>query len=160
MARSLDKPPQLEEYIPGTIWLCRYPVSCVGTEFDARMTVIRLRDGKLMLHSPCAIDSQMKTALTALGPTAYLVAPGTYHYLHMASAQAAFPAAETFICPGVERKCPELAFDRLLGDTAPDGWRGQLDQVPVAWQPLDPGDCVLSPGHQYADPCRSGRELY
>jgi hypothetical protein len=61
----------------------------------------------------------------------YLVAPGTYHYQHMASAQAAFPAAETFICPGVERKCPELKFDWLLGDTAPDAWRGQLDQVLV-----------------------------
>jgi len=122
---------QLEEYIPGTIWLCRYPVSYMGTEFDARMTVIRLRDGKLMLHSPCAIDNQIKSALTALGSIAYLVAPGTYHFLHIASAQAAFPTAETFICPGVERKCPELEFDWLLGDTAPDGWRGQLDQVLV-----------------------------
>jgi hypothetical protein len=84
-----------------------------------------------MLHSPCAIDDETKNALTALGSIAYLVAPGTYHYLHIASAQAAFPAAETFICPGIERKCPELQFDCLLGDTAPDGWRGQLDQVLV-----------------------------
>jgi hypothetical protein len=103
----------------------------MGTAFDARMTVIRLRHGALLLHSPCAIDDALKTALTALGPIAYLVAPGTYHYQHMASAQAAFPAAETFICPGVERKCPDLKFDGLLGDSAPDGWRGQLDQVLV-----------------------------
>ena len=48
------------------------------------------------------------------GSIAYLVAPGTYHFLHMASAQAAFPTAETFICPGAERKCPGLAFDWLL----------------------------------------------
>jgi hypothetical protein len=123
--------PQLEEYVPGTIWLCRYPVSYMVTEFDARMTVIRLRDGTLMLHSPCAIDNHMKDALTALGPIAYLVAPGTYHYQHIALAQAAFPAAETFICPGIERKCPDLAFDRLLGDTAPDAWGEQLDQVLV-----------------------------
>jgi hypothetical protein len=51
---------QLEEYIPGTIWICRYPVSYMGTESDARMTMIRLRDGQLMLHSPCAIDDQIK----------------------------------------------------------------------------------------------------
>jgi len=42
-----------------------------------------------------------------------------------------FRAAETFICPGVERKCAELKFDWLLGDTAPDGWHGQFDQVLV-----------------------------
>lgn len=123
--------PELEEYIPGAIWLYRYPVSYLGTEFDARMTVIRLNDGKLMLHSPCAIDNTLKFALSALGPIAYLVAPGTYHYLHIASAQAAFPAAETFICPGVERKCPKLRFDRLLSDLAPEIWRGQVDQVLV-----------------------------
>jgi hypothetical protein len=121
----------LEEYIPGTLWLCRYPVSYCGTEFDARMTVIRLRGGKLLLHSPGPIDEEINNALTALGPIAYLVAPGTYHHLHIASAQKTFPAAETFICPGIEHKCPELKFDSLLGDTAPDGWRGQLDQVLV-----------------------------
>jgi hypothetical protein len=54
----------LEEYIPGAIWLCRYPVDYLGTQFDARMTVIRLRDGKLMLHSPCAIDDDVKNALS------------------------------------------------------------------------------------------------
>ncbi len=121
----------LDEYVPGAIWLCRYPVSYMGAAFDARMTVIRLRDGRLMLHSPCPIDGAMKAALSALGPIAYLVAPGTYHYLNIASAQAAFPAAETFLCPGIERKRPELKFDWLLGDTAPDSWRGQIDQVLV-----------------------------
>jgi hypothetical protein len=121
----------LKEYVPGIIWLCLYPISYMGTAFDARMTVIRLRDGSLMLHSPCPIDEQMEASLTALGPTAYLVAPGTYHYLHVASAKAAFPEAETFICPGIERKCRELKSDQLLGDIAPAVWRGQLDQVLV-----------------------------
>jgi hypothetical protein len=123
--------PQLEEYIPGAIWLCRYPVSYMGTEFDARMTVIRLHDGGLLLHSPCEINDDLKGELTALGPIDFLVAPGTYHYLHIASAQAAFPMAETFICPGIERKCPQVKFERLLGDVAPESWRGQLDQVLV-----------------------------
>jgi len=121
----------LEEYIPEKIWLCRYPVKFFGMEIDARMTVIRLADGKLMLHSPCAIDDDLRGALAALGSVAYIVAPGTFHYLHVASAQAAFPAAETYICPGIERKRPELEFDWLLGDIAPPAWAGELDQVLV-----------------------------
>ena len=50
----------------------------------------------------------------------------------MPSAQAAFPDAKTFICPGVERKRPEMRYDRLLDDTAPETWAGTLDQVLVS----------------------------
>ncbi len=124
-------PIELQEYIAGQIWLCSYPVKYVGIEFYARATVIRLDDGRLMLHSPCEIDDHMRRALAALGEVAYIVAPGTFHYLHVASAQAAFPEAETFICPGIERKRPGMHFDWLLGDTAPPAWAGQLDQALV-----------------------------
>lgn len=123
--------PSLEQYIPGKIWLCSYPVRYFGTALDARMTVIRLRDGRLMLHSPCEIDSAMKEGLDALGTVSFIVAPGNFHYLHVPSAQAAFPRAQTFICPGIEYKCPRLRFDFLLGDIAPQAWNGELDQVLV-----------------------------
>jgi hypothetical protein len=119
----------VESYIPGQIWLCRYPVTYLGMALQARMTVIRLDDGRLMLHSPCAIDDPLRDALAGLGEVAFIVAPGTFHYLHVASAQAAFPQARTFFCPGVEAKRPGLRFDALLGDAAPPAWAGQLDQV-------------------------------
>jgi len=121
----------LREYIAEQIWLCSYPVNYLGIKLRSRMTVIRLDDRKLMLHSPCEIDDHMRRALAALGEVAYIVAPGTFHYLHFASAQAAYPEADTFICPGVERKRPEIHFDWLLGDTAPAAWAGHLDQVLV-----------------------------
>ncbi len=95
------------------------------------MTVIRLRDGELMLHSPCDIDEPTKRALAELGDVAYIVAPGTYHYLHVPSAQAAFPEAKTFICPGIEGKRPDIRYDWLLGDTAPEAWAEQMEQVLV-----------------------------
>lgn len=124
-------PNEILEFIPGQIWLCAYPVKYLGIALDARMTVIRLDDGELMLHSPCEIDEDMRCTLAELGEVAYIVAPGTFHYLHIASAQAAFPKAETFICPGIERKKPNVHFDWLLGDLAPVAWAGQLEQVLV-----------------------------
>jgi len=122
---------KLSEYIAGQIWLKEYPVRYAGCEFSARMAVVRLPDSKLMLHSPCEIDSATKDAVLALGEVAYIVAPGSYHYLHVPSAQAAFPDAESYICPGVERKRPDIDFDWILGDRPAKPWQGVLDQVLV-----------------------------
>jgi hypothetical protein len=124
-------PPVLQEFVAGQIWLVTYPVRYAGLDFTARMSVIRLPDGSLMLHSPCDIDDSLAAALRELGPVRHIVAPGSFHYLHVASAQAAFPEAVTYVCPGIERKRPELEFDWLLGDVAPEAWRGTLDQVLV-----------------------------
>lgn len=119
---------QLSEYVSDQIWLKDYPIRYAGCRFDARMTVLRLADARLMLHSPCAIDTELKEELTSLGEVAFIVAPGNYHYFHVASAQVAFPAAETYICPGIERKIPEIRFDWFLGDRPPEVWAASLDQ--------------------------------
>jgi hypothetical protein len=121
----------LTPYVVDQIWLCTYPIRLAGTRFEARMTVIRLASGELMLHSPCNITVAMAKELSALGPVAHIVAPGNFHHLYAASAQAAFPTAKTWICPGVERRHPGLKYDGLLGDVAPVDWAGEIDQVLV-----------------------------
>ena len=121
----------LVEYVPDQIWLQNYPIHFAGCDFDARMTVVRISEKELLIHSPCEIDADTKSAISALGDVAYIVAPGTYHHLYVPSAQAAFPEAETYICPGIERKRPELDFDWILGDRAPDAWADTFEQVLV-----------------------------
>ena len=121
----------LSEFVPGQLWLQDYPIHFAGCDFDARMAVIRVSDTELMIHSPCEIDSATRDAISALGDVAYIVAPGSYHHIHIASAQAAFPEADTYICPGIERKRPDLDFDWFLGDRPPAAWAGVLDQVLV-----------------------------
>lgn len=121
----------LFEYRADTIWIKEYPVRYAGTYFSSRMTILRLSNGKLFLHSPCEIDEPTKTAIKDLGQVEFIVAPGSYHYLHVASAQKAFPEAETFICPGIERKQPHLNFDWLLADRPDERWQDDFEQVLV-----------------------------
>ncbi len=121
----------LTEYVPGRIWLKDYPVRYGWMDLGARMTVIRLGDGRLLIHSPCEIDAGLKAEIEALGPVAFILAPGDYHHLHIPSCQRAFPGAATHICPGIEKKRPDLAFDSLLGDAPDPGWAADLDQVPL-----------------------------
>lgn len=121
----------LYEYREDRIWIKEYPIRYAGTRFNSRMTVVRLSNGNLFLHSPCEIDERTKNAIEELGRVDFIVAPGSYHYLHVSSAQQAFPEAETFICPGIERKVPEIEFDWLLGDRPDERWKEDLEQVLV-----------------------------
>ena len=95
------------------------------------MTVIRLASGELMLHSPCNITTAMAKEISTLGPVAHIVAPGNFHHMYVATAQAAFPRAKTWICPGIERRRRSLKYDGLLGDVAPVDWAGEIDQALV-----------------------------
>jgi hypothetical protein len=44
---------RFEEYVADQIFLWRYRARYMGTRLDARMTVLRLNDNSLILHSPC-----------------------------------------------------------------------------------------------------------
>ena len=130
----------LTEYVPGRIWLKKYPVHFAGADFFARTTFVRLHNGDVLVHSPCPIEevgspfplnATLVEELQEIGPLAHIVAPGSFHYFYVREWQEAFPDAITWICPGIERKRPELEFDWFLSDHAPDAWAGQLDQVLV-----------------------------
>jgi len=121
----------LEVFVPGRLWLAQYFVRLGGARVNARMTVIKLGSGELLIHSPCPFGPALTAAVTALGKVAAILAPGNFHWLHVASCQRAFPDAVTYICPGVERRAQGLAFDFVLGDEAPPLWAGELAQVAV-----------------------------
>ena len=121
----------LEELRPGVLWVATYPIRYGGTHFDARMAVVKLEDGRLLLHSPGPMDERAAAEVAALGEVAFIVAPGNFHHVHVARCQQAFPAAETWICLGVERKQPSLKYDGVLSDEAPAGWAADIDQVVV-----------------------------
>lgn len=119
----------LTPLVDGQVWVRAYPVRYLGCVFEARMTVLALGDGRLALHSPCPIDDDLAAEIRALGRVECLIAPGTYHWLHIDSARAAFPDAEVFVCPGVERKVPGVGPDRLLSAHAPEQWAAVMDQL-------------------------------
>jgi hypothetical protein len=121
--------PSLDVFVPGALWLREYGVRLGGARFNARMTVIKLRSGELLVHSPCAFDDSLGAEIAALGRVAAIIAPGNLHWLHVRSWQQAFPDAVTYVCPGVETRARGLRFDVVLGDEAPPLWADELSQV-------------------------------
>jgi Domain of unknown function (DUF4336) len=121
----------LREYVRGRIWTRKYPIHYAGCDLFARATFIRLSNGEVVVHSPCPLDASLTSEVRQIGRVAHIVAPGNYHYFYVVEWQQAFPEATTWVCPGVERKRPDLNFDWILSDQSPESWRSELDQVLV-----------------------------
>lgn len=119
----------LNEYLENCVWIKNYPIKYAGTQFDSRMTIVRLASGGLVLHSPSEIDEETKSEIDDLGKVEYIFAPGSYHYFHVSSAQKAFPHAKTYICPGIENKVPRMDFDGFLSDTPLAQLANDFEQV-------------------------------
>lgn len=119
------------EYIKDQIWILEYPIRYFGIDLFGRMTIIKLADGELIIHDPCKIDTEIKHEIDAIGEVKYIVVPGNFHHLFVTDFQQHYPDAETFICPGLERKRPDIKFDWILGNRPDHRWEGAIDQVVV-----------------------------
>lgn len=121
----------LTEYIKDQIWIVEYPVRFGGMDLFGRMTIIKLQNGDLFVHDPCKIEYSLKQQIDDLGPVKYMVAPGNYHHLFVTDFQQKYPYAETFLCPGLEKKRPDIKFDGFLGNKPDERWANEIEQVVI-----------------------------
>jgi uncharacterized protein DUF4823/uncharacterized protein DUF4336 len=113
------------------LWVTESSLRFLGLEVGARMTVIRLADRRLLVHSPVAAAPELVREVQALGPVAYLVAPNRLHHLFVGEWQRAFPGASVYVAPGLESKRPDLQIAGVLGDAPEAGWADAVDQVSI-----------------------------
>jgi hypothetical protein len=119
------------------LWVVDRPQRFFGLSVGTRMTVMRLADGSLMLHSPIALDDRVRHELDALGPVRFVVAPNRVHHLYAGDVAPSYPEARLWIGPGLEVKRPDLRYVAILDDEAPAEWRGQVDQVFFRGRPYE-----------------------
>lgn len=86
-----------------------------GMRFPVRMTVVRLRDGGLWLHSPVRCTEALAAEVAALGPVKYLVAPSLLHHLFIGEWAARFPEAKLWAAADLDRKRGDLRVDGVHG---------------------------------------------
>jgi Domain of unknown function (DUF4336) len=100
--------------------------------FPTRMTVLRLSDSRLWLHSPIEPADTLVEEIHKIGSVRFLIAPNTLHYWWISDWATCFPDAETFAAPGLERSAKRRIDIRYsLGDVPPAVWAGVIDQVLV-----------------------------
>jgi hypothetical protein len=105
-------------------------------DIGCRMTIVRLADGDLFLHSPVPLDAEIRAALDEIGPVRAIVAPSRAHHLFAGDYIKGYPGAKLHGAPGLPEKRRDLKFDSILSDEAHPDWQGQIEQHLFRGAPL------------------------
>ncbi|TCS36230.1 uncharacterized protein DUF4336 [Paucimonas lemoignei] len=111
------------------IWHAQHHFVIKGIHLSTRMTVVRLRDGRLWLHSPIPLTPELRNQVEALGDIAYLVAPSKVHHLFIGEWAKAYPEALLFGPRGLSAKRPDLQGLRVLAPSGEPEWMEELGQL-------------------------------
>lgn len=96
-----------------------------GVHFRGRMTVAQLDDGSLGLHSPIPIDDELARSLAALGPVKHLIAPNSFHHVHLSKVRERYPDATLYGPRALSAKRTDLRFVDLTSRTSSE-WSEEL----------------------------------
>jgi hypothetical protein len=122
------------------LWIVDGPVIRFGYlgmkfPFPTRMTIVRLADGGLWVHSPTELRPSLKGEVDAIGPVCHLIAPNRIHYWWLEDWLAAYPGAMSYAAPGVrERARRHGRFADYDTDLVADGeypWSGEIEMLLV-----------------------------
>lgn len=119
------------EKVAEDIWAYSVPPSGRSMPLGGRSVIVRLRDEALWVHSPCPGVADLHEPLRALGSVRYLIAPSQFHNLYMAQWHKAYPAAEIWTAPGMQKRLADqctFPVHAELGGERRYPWSEALDQ--------------------------------
>ena len=106
------------------IWDHEMPIRFGGIPLWHRMTVIRLTNGGLVVHSPTRLDLASQEEFQKLGPIVAIIAPSWWHDLYLWEYLSAYPNAKLYGAPTLCKVESNPAFHRSswrLGTFIVDG---------------------------------------
>jgi hypothetical protein len=129
--------PQCEaQQLDDDLWIVDGPE--VGYRFagltlpcPTRMTIVRIGEA-LWLHSPICLSPALVARLADLGEVAWIVAPNSFHYTHVADWAAHYPEAECHLSRDLAaRFAGTLPSARRLDAASAPAWNTDIDQYQV-----------------------------
>ena len=100
--------------IDSDIWVAEQPLRYFGLSIGARMTIIRLVNGELVVISPIQINETLGVQLEEIGTVRHIIAPNLYHYFFASDFKTRYPNAIFWSVPGLKAKRPDLAIDQVI----------------------------------------------
>lgn len=114
------------------IWMSAY---FTKLPFPTRMTVIRLANKDLFIHSPIQLTDSLKAEIDALGKVRHLISPNKIHYAYIGEWGEVYPEAIKWACQGVRERAQKngfnIVFERDLDDNPDPAWADEIEQTIV-----------------------------
>ena len=120
----------LSQFAEG-VWTAQTPVSIVGMKLSSSMTVLRLKDNKLLLYSPIEMTPECKEAVDSLGQVTHLYAPNLFHHMFVKSWADEYPDAKVHAPAGLEKKQPNLRMERLHNSEPEPDFSEVVEEFPI-----------------------------
>ncbi len=117
----------LNELAPG-LWEHNAPMTVFGMAIGHRLTVAKLPDGSLWLHSPVTHSDALASELAALGPVAHIVAPNYLHDTYLEGWLSRYPGVHFHAPRSFHKILPAFKITDSLGNTPHVSWGGMFDQ--------------------------------
>lgn len=119
--------------IAENLWTLHYPLSVLGTQHGRTVTIIRLRSGRLVVHSMAPFRSEDLEAIHRLGPVGWLAEAMLLHDTYAKQGHKAFPETPFLGPPG---------FSEIVGfpvgplQPPPAEWQDELEVIPLKGIPM------------------------
>jgi hypothetical protein len=93
------------------------------------MTVARLPDGRLWLHSPVEYSKALADILSELGEISAIIAPNSFHYAHIGKWKSVCENATVYSLAEMAGRLEKLGDWSIIDETKPASWGGIFDYV-------------------------------
>jgi hypothetical protein len=114
------------------VWTLQHPLRVLGIDVRRTTTLIRLCEGRLIIHSTAPFTPKDVEQIRALGEPAWLIDATAAHDTCAAKARAIFPDIP-YLVPETFSKRVELRAEPLCG--LPSAWRGEIEMLKVGGMP-------------------------
>lgn len=117
------------------LWAVNAPLSVFGMDLGHRMTVVRLPDTTLWVHSPVEFSEALLDELNQLGVLRHIVAPNCVHDTYLKGWITACPKVQFYAAQGFSDHRPDLKITNFLANTPQPAWDGVLEQILLQGMP-------------------------
>lgn len=112
--------------ISENLFVAEQSLQMLGLEYGARMTVVRLNGGQLVVISPIRMTDELLKAVSKLGAVAYLVSPNSFHHLFIKEWIEKFPDAKVLVVPHIVKKQPDIIPFAVIDQSFVAPWGDEL----------------------------------
>ncbi|MBA3272403.1 MAG: hypothetical protein H0T11_00825 [Chthoniobacterales bacterium] len=120
------------EQVAENLWVPRYPLGLLGVEIGRTVTIVRLKSGKLVIHSTAPFTSGDVAQISSLGEPAWLLDATTFHDSFAEQGRRVFSTIPYLVPEGFPGAA---SLNAQPLHRSPDEWTDELEVLPVGGVP-------------------------